>query len=119
MAVKPNLPGNKSPMNEGQMKGDGMPEKFGNPTELMPDTNIPGMAGTHDDIGEKSGFQTEGYIFKKGTQYGEAAKLNYMPPGMDIDNQECADIRPMPMKQLTSESYPGDGWTPSPRNLSK
>ena len=73
---------------------------------------ITGMSGTKNDIGEKSGFEASGssYLVKKGTQFGEGAKLNIMPPGMDIDKQEMADIRPMPLKKVTSESYPGSGW---------
>lgn len=56
-----------------------------------------------------SGFQTSGYINKKGTPHGEAAKFNNMPPGMDIDNQPMADINDMPMKRVVSGSFPGDG----------
>jgi hypothetical protein len=37
---------------------------------------------------DRPGFQTNGYITKKGTAYGEAAKFNYLPPGQDIDCQE-------------------------------
>lgn len=89
MAVKPNLP----PMQSG-----GQPP------------NIVDMQSLHNDIGEKSGFQTDGYIDKKGTPYNEAARFNHMPPGMDIDNQDNADIRDMQMKTVVDTSYPGDGW---------
>ena len=82
-----------------------------------PSTDIKGMSGTHNDIGEKSGFQTSGYIDKKGTPYGEAAKFNFLPPGMDIADQENAEINNMPLRKLTSESYPGDGWSPAPRDI--
>ena len=78
---------------------------------------IKGMQGTHNDIGELSGFITEGYIDKKGTQYGDGAKFNYMPPGMDIANQECSDQRDMALKHVTEMSYPGDGWEPAPRDI--
>lgn len=63
--------------------------------------------GTNAD--DKSGFQTDGYIDKKGTPEGPSATFNKMPPGMDISNQEIADIRDMPMKKITPEGYPGDG----------
>ena len=96
---------------EGQMKGEAMPEKFGEPMTSIP-PNVGGMESLKNDIGEKSGFQTGGYIDKKGTAYGEAAKFNFLPPGMDISNQETVDIHSMPMKKVTSESYPGDGWEP-------
>lgn len=115
MAVKPKLPGGKGAKDTGQMKGEAMPEKFGTPMAGEPKTSIPGMGGMHNDIGEQSGFEDSGYIVKKGTPYGESAKFNYLPPGMDIDNQEIVDIRSMPYKELTDLSYPGDGWEPSPK----
>lgn len=74
-----------------------------------PSTGIKGMDSLMNDIGEKSGFQTEGYIFKKGTPQGESAMFNKMPPGMDITNQDVTDQRNMPMKKLTDLDYPGDG----------
>lgn len=85
--------------------------------EVMTDvpSAISGLAGTHNDIGEKSGFETTGYLDKKGTPYGENAKLNFLPPGMEIENQENKDIRKMPYTKVTEESYPGDGWEPKPR----
>lgn len=97
MAVKPKLPA---------MSTGGMP--------VSP---IKGMGGTHNDIGEKSGFQTEGYIDKKGTPYGDSATFNRMPPGMDISDQEVVDIRSMQLKTVTDISYPGDGWNPAPRDI--
>ncbi len=54
-----------------------------------------------------TGFQTAGYITKKGTT---TEKLNEMPPGYDIEDQINADIRAMPMKEVTAQSYPGDGY---------
>jgi hypothetical protein len=117
MAVKPNLPkGGLNKRDAGQMKGNAQPEKLAIPHETMEDYGkIPGMDGTYNDIGEKSGFETTGYIVKKGMGYGEDLKLNYTPPGMDITNQENSDIRSMPYKELTDLSYPGDGWEPKPR----
>ena len=78
---------------------------------------IGGIAGLHDDIGEKSGFITDGYLDKGDTPYGEAAKFNFLPPGMDISNQANAEIHEMPLKKVVAESYPGDGWNPAPRDL--
>lgn len=80
--------------------------------EKHSDPGVTGVKSGLHDLGEKAGFETNAssYIDKKGTQQGEGAKFNYMPPGMDIDHQECADIRAMPMKKVTSESYPGDGY---------
>ncbi len=113
MAVKPKLPGTSGGKAAGQMKGPAKREKFAEPHEMHSDT-IEGMGGVHNDIGEKSGFQDSGYIDKKGTEYGEAAKFNMMPPGMDIENQMTADIRSMPFKKVVDISYPGDGWEPTP-----
>lgn len=93
MAVKPKLPGMMGGKDAGQKK-----------------VSIIDESGMKNDIGEKSGFQTSGYIDKKGTQFGESVKLNHMPPGMDIEDQQTADIRAMPKKHITEMSYPGDGW---------
>lgn len=60
---------------------------------------------------ERVGFQTSGYIDKKGTPSGESARFNRLPPGDDIDDQVVADIRNMPMKRVVAQSYPGDGWS--------
>lgn len=115
MAVKPKIPNGKGARYTGEIRGDGAAgDKYAKPMEEY-STNIPGMGGLHNDIGEQSGFETDGYIVKKGTPYGEQAKFNYLPPGMNIDNQENKDIRSMPYKEVTDMSYPGDGWEPSPR----
>ena len=116
MSVKPNLPGNKAPKYTGQIGKD---QKFAKPFEAV-DSGIGGLNGTHEDIGEKSGFQAEtsAYIVKKGTAYGEAAKFNAMPAGMDINDQPHRDIRDMPLQLYSGgESYPSDGWSPEPRNV--
>jgi hypothetical protein len=110
------MAGSKKGVNDGQMKGEAVPEPFGNPVTMVPEP-VKGMAGTYNDIGEKSGFQTDGFIDKKGMCYGEAAKLNFLPPGDEITNQEYAEFNNMPMRKLTSESYPGDGWSPAPRDI--
>lgn len=117
MAVKPKLPkGGLNKHDEGQMRGKAQPEKFAVPRETPEDYGrISNFTGTIDDIGEKSGFETEGYIVKKGMGYGESLKLNYLPPGMDIDNQENKDIRAMSYREVVEQSYPGDGWEPSPK----
>ena len=81
-----------------------------------PSTDIKGMSSLKNDIGEKSGFQTDGYIDKKGTPHGEAAMFNKMPPGMDITNQDVTDQRNLPLKKVIDISYPGDGW-PGPRDI--
>jgi hypothetical protein len=118
MAVKPKLPSGKSAMDEGQMRGNAQPDKFATPLNETP-PGIPGMNSLRNDIGEMSGFQAEtsSYIVKKGTPYGEAAKFNFLPPGMDIRNQENTDQRDMPLKTLTDMSYAGDGWEPTPRDI--
>lgn len=82
-----------------------------------PNTGVGGMNSMHNDIGEKSGFQTSGYIDKKGTPYGDGVSFNKMPPGMDISEQDVADIRSMQLKTLTDTSYPGDGWAQGSRDI--
>ena len=78
---------------------------------------ISGIGGTHNDIGEASGFITDGYLDKGGIPYGEGAKFNFLPPGMDISNQANCEVHEMPLRTVTAESYPGDGWNPAPRDL--
>jgi len=78
---------------------------------------IGGMEHLHNDIGEMSGFITDGYLDKQGTTFGEAAKLNFLPPGMDISNQDNAEINEMPLRLLTDTSYPGDGWYPPAKDI--
>lgn len=58
-----------------------------------------------------TGFKTSGYITKKGTPSGADAKFNQLPPGQNIADQECADIRDLPKKEITASGYPGDGWS--------
>jgi hypothetical protein len=109
MNVKPNLPSGKGQVDKGQMAET---TKFAKAFEPV-DGGIDGMGGVVNDIGEKSGFQasTDDYIVKKGMVYGEAAKLNIMPPGMDINDQPYRDIRDMPLRLYSSGmSFPNDGW---------
>lgn len=107
---------NRGPKYAGQLRGEGGMESFGEPMQAVT-SRISGLGGTYNDIGELSGFITDGYIDKNGVPYGEAAKFNYLPPGMDISNQMNAEIHEMPMRKLVAESYPGDGWMPSPRDV--
>jgi hypothetical protein len=69
---------------------------------------------------DRSGFQTSGYITKKGTPVAHGAEIGYifnkLPPGMNIDRQDCSDIRSLEMKRVVSQSYPGDGWEGSTDN---
>ena len=102
----PNRPGTY----DGQIKGNSQPDKYAEPLSDHP-AGIRGMDSLMDDIGEKSGFLTYGYIDKGATPYGEAAKFNFLPPGMDISNQENAEIHEMPLKLVTETGY-GDGWNP-------
>ena len=117
MSVKPKLPAGKGAKSTGSIGAMGkLPMDA--PDHVM-SPGLPGMNSLHNDIGEMSGFQggTDSYIVKKGTPYGEGAKFNKMPPGMDIDNQDCVDIRQMPLKKITNVSYPGDGWEPAARDI--
>lgn len=102
---QPKMPGMMGGSNKGQI---GPSESFAHPANHMT-PNIVDMESLKHDIGEASGFQTSGYLDKKGTPYGEGAKFNLMPPGMDIANQEVCDIRDMPMKTITESGYAGDG----------
>jgi hypothetical protein len=61
---------------------------------------------------EMVGVRNSGYITKKNLEFGVNAMYNSLPPGMDIEDQENADIR---QEQLViydrGLGYPGDGWT--------
>ena len=115
--IKPDLPSGKGQSDKGQLKNY-EEEKYAVPYEAV-DEGVGGMDSLKDDLGEKSGFQanTDGYIVKKGMVYGEAAKLNIMPPGMDISDQPYVDIREMKMKTYSGGmSFPDDGAF-APRDL--
>lgn len=59
-------------------------------------------------MSERTGFQTSGYINKKGTT---ADNLNVMPVGYNIEDQPNADIRELPFKELVDTTgYAGDGY---------
>jgi len=113
VATKPvDTPGpNSAVVRGGSAAGQiGDSEKFANPMNNGVNAAVGGLSSLRNDIGESSGFITDGYIDKQGTPYGEAAKFNFLPPGMDISNQENAEIHSMPMQRVTAGSYPGDGW---------
>jgi hypothetical protein len=71
---------------------------------------IKGMDSLKSESLDRPGFETSGYITKKGTPSGESAMFNKMPPGMDITNQEVTDQRNLKLKKITSMGYEGDGW---------
>ena len=117
---RPKMPSHpvQGPTYSGQLRGEGGMESFAEPMQAV-SAQIRGLSGTYNDLGEVSGFITDGYLDKQGTPYGEAAKFNYLPPGMDISNQKNAEIHDMPMRKLVAESFPGDGWMPSPRDVTE
>ena len=59
---------------------------------------------------ERVGIHNHDYLVKKNLEFGPNALYNSLPPGMDIEDQECCDIRAMELKTVTSMGYPGDGW---------
>jgi len=108
---------NKKAVYEGQVSGSTGDQPFAQPMNHGAPSEISGIGRTYNDIGELSGFITDGYLDKNGMPFGEAAKFNFLPPGMDISNQENAEIHDMPMRMLVDVSYPGDGWMPKPRDV--
>ena len=77
-----------------------------------------GMGPIHASRGtptSRAGFQNDGYIDKKGITAEQATnpntRYNQTPPGMFIEDQSGSDIRALPMKTITPEGYPGDGWS--------
>lgn len=109
-----------SPNHSGKYAGEfgGQSAKFAKPMNSVT-AAIGGVSGTHNDIGEMSGFINDGYMDKNGTPFGEGAKFNFLPPGMDISNQMNAEIHEMPLRTVVDISYPGDGWMPTPRDVSE
>jgi hypothetical protein len=62
---------------------------------------------------ERVGIRDSGYLVKKNLEFGVNAFYLSLPPGMDIEDQENADIREMQLVVYdTGLGYPGDGWTP-------
>jgi hypothetical protein len=78
------------------------------PSDNEADSLFPGSGS--GEVLDKAGVNNGGYIVKKNTPYGVGAMFNTLPPGMDIEDQENADIRSMPYHEVTGKSYPGDGW---------
>lgn len=100
---------------DGQLSGGNVGHApFAEPMNKGAPAAVEGLEGLHNDIGEQSGFITEGYLDKGETPFGEDAKLNFLPPGMDIDNQHVYEAHVMPLRKVIEESYPGDGWMPKP-----
>lgn len=108
---------NHAPVYKGQLSGSN--QGLADPLNKGVTAKIEGLDGLHDDIGEKSGFITDGYIDKGGTPFGEDAKFNYLPPGMDINNQAMLEVHAMPLREIVESSYPGDGWMPKPRDIAE
>jgi hypothetical protein len=77
------------------------------PTDTEADSLFPPSGGQSID---KDGIKNTDYITKKGLEFGAQAMYNSLPPGMDLDDQENADIRQMPMRTYEGGvSYPTDG----------
>lgn len=73
------------------------------------DVNVLPQSG--GEVLDRAGVKDNGYLVKKGIPYGVEVFFNTLPPGMDITDQEVADIREEPMKVYSGGiSYPGDGW---------
>jgi hypothetical protein len=82
-----------------EMKGDRLADE-----NVLPDSSK--IRGN-----EMVGIKDSGYLAKKGIPYGVNAMFNTLPPGMDIEDQENADIRKEPLKVYSGGlSYPDDGW---------
>lgn len=61
---------------------------------------------------ERVGIRDHGYLAKKGLEFGANALYNSLPPGMDIEDQELADIRKMELRTYDGGlGYEGDGWS--------
>jgi hypothetical protein len=75
------------------------------------DMNV--LPSSGGEVLDKAGIRDSGYLVKKDLPYGINVFYNTLPPGMDIEDQEIADIRKQECKYVTDLSYPGDGWTGS------
>lgn len=74
----------------------------------LPDENVlPKVGGP---VLDRAGIDDSGYLTKKGLKAGVDEFYNYLPPGMNIEDQHIADIRGQQMKTITDLGYPGDGW---------
>jgi hypothetical protein len=74
----------------------------------LPDENV--LPKTGGPVLERAGIDDSGYLVKKGLVAGVDEFYNYLPPGMNIEDQHDADIRPMQMYTVTDLGYPSDGW---------
>ena len=82
-----------------EMKGDPYADQNVLPTSAR-------MSGN-----EMVGIKDNGYLVKKGLEAGVNAMYNSLPPGMDIEDQENADIRQEPVRLYSGGlSFPDDGW---------
>ena len=71
-----------------------------------------GLPSSGGEVLDRAGIKDKGYINTKGIPSGLDARFNYLPPGMNIEDQKNADIKEQ--KLYTWEgglSYPKDGWT--------
>jgi len=60
---------------------------------------------------EMVGVKDNGYLVKKGLQFGVNAFYNSLPPGTDIEDQENSDIRKMEFHEYKGGiGFPGDGF---------
>lgn len=60
---------------------------------------------------ERVGVRNSGYLSKKELEFGANAMYNSLPPGMDIEDQEIADIRRQELRVYDGGlGYEGDGW---------
>jgi len=83
-----------------EMKGEDVAD-----VNVLPESAM--MAGN-----EMVGVKDNGYLVKKGLEFGVNAFYNSLPPGMDIEDQELTDQREMQMVVYEGGvSFPGDGWT--------
>jgi hypothetical protein len=79
------------------------------PSDNEADSLVPKSGG---QVLDRAGVDNNNYIVKKGLEFGVEAQYNSLPPGMDIEDQENADIRKMEQKNYSGGlGYPGDGWT--------
>jgi len=86
-------------MKRHEMKGDPFADQ-----NVLPTSGI--------EVLDKAGIKNNGYLVKKDIPYGVNAFFNTLPPGMDIEDQETADIRKQEIKNYSGGlGYPGDGWT--------
>jgi hypothetical protein len=105
-------PGDKMPSAKEVIKAANARSKIRHETggDKYADVNVLPKSG--GETLDKSGIKDDGYLVKKGTPYGVDAFFNSLPPGMDITDQEMADIREQEMVNYKGGiTYPGDGWT--------